>query len=275
MVPDGHDEGMGDWDPEAYGHVNSLQQEVARRALSDLVVRGEERVLDVGCGDGKVTALIVDRLTTGSLLGVDPSLPMVEAARRRLSTASHAQFAVGTAATLPYDAEFDLTTSFNALHWEVHWDAALHRIRAALRPTGRAFLVFVCDGERPSIEDVTTETARSARWASWFEEFDAPYVHVDPDAYAATAESAGFAVDRVVVDDLDWDFGTPTRFAEWSTAGLVAWTSRLPAEDHSPFVHDVISAYAKISGTPSTFRFLQCRVALTASDQESGSSASG
>ena len=163
---------MGDWDPRAYGHVNNLQQEVARRALSDLMVSGDERVLDVGCGDGKVTALIMERLTTGSLLGVDPSLPMVEAARRRLSTASHAQFAVGTAATLPYDAEFDLATSFNALHWEIRWETALQRIRAALRPTGRAFLVFVCDGERPSIEDVTTETARSARWASWFEEFD-------------------------------------------------------------------------------------------------------
>ncbi|HEY5846190.1 MAG TPA: class I SAM-dependent methyltransferase [Microlunatus sp.] len=266
---------MGDWDPRAYGHVNNLQQEVARRALSDLMVSGDERVLDVGCGDGKVTALIMERLTTGSLLGVDPSLPMVEAARRRLSTASHAQFAVGTAATLPYDAEFDLATSFNALHWEIRWETALQRIRAALRPTGRAFLVFVCDGERPSIEDVTAETARSARWASWFEEFDAPYVHVDPDVYAAAARSAGFAVERVVVDDLDWNFGTPTRFVEWSTAGLVAWTSRLPPEDQPPFVLDVVSAYAKIIGSPSVFRFLQCRVALTASDQETGSAASG
>lgn len=266
---------MGDWDPRAYGQVNSLQQEVARRALSDLVVRGDERVLDVGCGDGKVTALIMDRLTAGSLLGVDPSLPMVEAARRRLSTASHAQFAVGTAATLPYDAEFDLVTSFNALHWEIRWETALQRIRAALRPTGRAFLVFVCQGDRPSIEDVTTETSRNARWASWFEGFETPYVHVDPDAYATTARSTGFAVDHIVVDDLNWDFGTPTRFVDWSTAGLVAWTSRLPAEDQSPFVLDVVSAYAKISGSPSVFRFLQCRVAFTASDQESGSSASG
>ena len=187
------------------------------------------------------------------------------------------QFAVGTAATLPYDAEFDLVTSFNALHWETRWQTALQRIRAALRPTGRAFLVFVCDGERPSIEDVTMETARSApRWASWFEDFDAPYVHVDPDEYAAAARSAGFAVERVVVDDLR--LGLRHADPASSSGARPAWwpgQAGCQPEDRPPFVLDVVSAYAKIIGSPSVFRFLQCRVALTAGDQETGSSASG
>ena len=193
---------MSQWDPDSYGHVNTLQQLVAERALADLVLDGGERVLDVGCGDGKVTAMIAARLTTGTVVGVDPSAKMIDAARRLLPDTSRSTFLVGTAATLTFHASFDVATSFNALHWEIRWLEALQRIRSALRPNGRALLVFVCDGERPSLEDVVMHTCQSLRWQSAFDDFGAPFVHVDPDAYAAAAGSAGFAVERLVVDDL-------------------------------------------------------------------------
>ena len=255
---------MADWDPESYGLVNSLQQEVARQALGDLVVRGDERVLDVGCGDGRVTAMVADRLTTGSLIGVDPSEAMVEAARQRFSAHGGLHFEVGTAATLTYEADFDLVTSFDALHWETRWQPAIERIRRALKNGGRALLVFVCDGERPSVEDVIMETARSPRFAKWFEDFAAPFVHVDPDEYAAAAISGGFEVESLTVADIDWDFGSRDAFEEWCAAGTVAWTSRLPHEDRSAFVTQVITSYSEVSMSDSLFKFLQCRVSLSA-----------
>jgi trans-aconitate 2-methyltransferase len=162
-------------DPDSYGQVNTLQQLVAERALADLVLDGGERVLDVGCGDGKVTAMIVARLTTGTVVGVDPSAKMIDAARRLLPDTSRSTFMVGTAATLTFHASFDVATSFNALHWEIRWLEALRRIRSALRPNGRALLVFVCDGERPSLEDVVMHTCQSLRWQSAFDAFGAPF----------------------------------------------------------------------------------------------------
>ena len=89
-------------------------------------------------------------------------------------------------------------------------------------------------------------------------------MHVDPDAYAVAADSAGFAVKRLMVDDLEWDFGTRAAFTEWCAAGLVAWTGRLAPDDRADFVYDVISGYAEVSGSESMFRFLQCRIRLTA-----------
>ncbi len=258
-----HDDGVSQWDPDSYGHVNTLQQLVAERALADLVLDGGERVLDVGCGDGKVTAMIAARLTTGTVVGVDPSARMIDAARQLLPDTSRSTFMVGTAATLTFHASFDVATSFNALHWEIRWLEALRRIRSALRANGRALLVFVCDGQRPSLEDVVMQTCQSLRWQSAFDAFGAPFVHVDPDAYAAAADSAGFAVERLVVDDLEWDFGTRAAFIDWCAAGLVAWTGRLAPDDRADFVEDVISAYAEVSGSDSRFRFLQCRIRLT------------
>jgi trans-aconitate 2-methyltransferase len=244
--------------------VNNLQQLAAERALAELVLEGDERVLDVGCGDGKVTAMIAARLTTGTVVGVDPSAKMIDAAKQLLPDTSRSTFMVGTAAALTFHPSFDVVTSFNALHWEIRWLEALQRIRSALRPNGRALLVFVCDGERPSLEDVVMHACRSSRWKAAFNDFAAPFVHVDPDAYAAAAGSVGFAVDRLVVDDLEWDFGTRAAFADWCTAGLVAWTGRLASDDRADFVDDVISAYAEVSGSDTRFRFLQCRIRLTA-----------
>lgn len=253
---------MSDWDPVSYARVNTLQEYVARQSLAGLELRGDERVLDVGCGDGRVSALVLDRLDTGRLLGVDPSAAMVAAARDRFRDRPAADFEVGSAATLSFSDEFDLVTSFNALHWETRWTAALARIAAALRPGGRAFLVFVCAGPRPSIEDVVTDVARSPGWRSWFEGMEAPFVHADPDAYAAAARTCGFEVEALEVNDLRWDFGGRAEFAAWCAAGLVAWTSRLPPDRTDAFVDDALTRYAKLTGSDTVLRFLQCRVQL-------------
>ena len=240
------------------------------QALTGLRVSGDERILDVGCGDGRVTELIVAQLTSGSLLGVDPSDAMVAGARERFTGRTDVEFAVGTAATLPYREEFDLVTSFNALHWETRWTLALQRMRAALKPQGRAFLLFVCDGPRPSLEDVITTTTRTERWRAWFTDFEAPFVHVDPDAYAQAATAVGFSVDQAEVADLRWDFGDQAAFAAWVSAGTVAWTSQLPPTDRAAFVDDTLTAYAQVSGSESVFRFLQYRVGLTSAGGDSG-----
>jgi trans-aconitate 2-methyltransferase len=258
------DAAASDWDPATYGRVNSLQRLLAERALADLVLSGDEDVLDVGCGDGRVTAMVCRGLTEGSLVGVDPSASMIARARELLALDTRARFEVGTAAALPFVAAFDLVTSFNALHWETRWRDALVRIRAALRPGGRALLVFVCDGERPSLEDVVVEVSTQGPWAAAFEGFDVPYVHVDPQTYGSAAEVAGLRVDSISVDDVLWDFGGREAFADWCAAGLVAWTGRLPEDRRLEFVQSVVDAYARVTGSDARLRFLQCRVRLTA-----------
>jgi trans-aconitate 2-methyltransferase len=68
---------MTEWDAKAYSERNALQKWLADSHLAQLELDGTERVLDVGCGDGKVTADIARRLTSGSVLGIDPSTRMI------------------------------------------------------------------------------------------------------------------------------------------------------------------------------------------------------
>ncbi len=249
---------MTEWQGAEYEGVATLQQWLADQSLASLTLAGAERVLDVGCGNGKVTAEIAARLPGGSVLGVDPSHDMIAFARGA-HVAPNLAFEVGDARTLAYAGRFDLAVSFNALHWVHEQDAALRAIHASLRAGGRAFLQMVSRGVREPLEDVIEEVCATPRWASSFAGHRAPHVHYPPDVYRAMAEAAGFRVEALDVMDGAWDFRTRDAFAHWAHATFVFWTGELPADRRDAFIDDVIDRYG---GT--VFRFYQMRVSLLA-----------
>jgi trans-aconitate methyltransferase len=225
-------------------------------------------VLDVGCGDGKITAEIADRLPRGAVLGVDASRDMIAFARSHFGAParSNTTFAVADASHLEYRAEFDLVVSFNALHWVRDQGAALRGIAQALRPAGRAFLEFVPQGGRASLEDVLEETRKSARWAHYFTGYTAPYVHPTPEAYERLAKDRGLRVEGVVVEDKRWDFASRDAFAEFGLTTFVEWIRLLPQEERRAFVDDTLDAYQRaVAETPAeanVFKFYQMEVRL-------------
>src|SRR5262245_16437892 len=173
---------MTEWDAGRYREQSSLQKWLADEHLASLTLGGDERVLDVGCGDGRITAEIADRLPRGSALGIDPSTQMIAFASAHCRRAN-LDFAVADARTLPYRDTFDLVVSFNALHWVPEQETALRAICNALAPGGRAFLELVPEGERTCLEDVIEQTRRSPRWQRHFDGHRAPYLHLWPNDY--------------------------------------------------------------------------------------------
>lgn len=250
---------MADWDGAQYGVVSDLQRMMAAESLSLLALDGDERVLDVGCGDGYVTAQIAERLPRGTILGVDPSPRMIEAAQQRATAAT---FQLGEVTSLTFDAEFDVVTSFNALHWVRAQPGAYQRIANALRPGGRALVTFVSGGSRPSVEDVAMNVTRDARWTQAFDDFVAPFVHPEPNTFAANATAAGLEVLETAVVDRSWDFGSRDAFAQWCAVGFGDWTTRLTPDAAAEFVDDVVDRYADVTGRAGLFAFYQLRATL-------------
>lgn len=251
------------WDGAEYDRVNALQRWVADRSLAELSLVGDERVLDVGCGDGRISAQVAERLPSGSVLGLDPSPGMLAVARTRET--ANLSFVEGSVETMEYADAFDTVLSFNALHWVADHALALQRIRAALVERGTSLLQLVCDGERPSVEDVALATTADPRWASCFDGFAAPFHHTEPDVFAAQAQVAGLTLVMSRVDDLLWDFGTAADLRAWCRAGFADWLARLPDEPlREQFLLAVGSAYAEVVGSDHVVRFLQLRVHLRA-----------
>ena len=149
---------MSGWDRVSYRRVNTLQQWLAGRALDDVHLVGVRSLLDVGCGDGRITQSLAAQIPGARCVGIDPSPAMIAVA----PAADVIVFEVGAAETMTFDDEFDLVVSFNALHWVLDQDRALAAIRAAMHHGGRAVLVFVCDGPGPSLEDMAMTVGPSS-----------------------------------------------------------------------------------------------------------------
>jgi len=260
---------MTEWHASDYSRQSSLQQTMAEEQLGRLTLDGGERILDVGCGDGKITAAIAARVPRGAVLGVDPSRDMIAFASSRFGPPAQAnlRFEVADARRLPYRDEFDLVVSFNALHWVPEQNAALGSIRGALKLGGRALLRMVPSGRRESLEAVIEEVRQRARWAGNFAGFRRPYAHFTPEEYRALSEQAGLRVVRLHVEDKAWDFQTREAFVAFAQATFVEWTQRLPKSEWDSFIADVLDRYQSVAANSpqeaNTFKFYQMEVELT------------
>jgi trans-aconitate 2-methyltransferase len=255
---------VADWDGVSYRQVSALQMWLATQSLSGVSMAGDEHVLDVGCGDGRITAAIAGQLPDGSILGIDPSPRMVDAAQELTSPDSpRLRFAVGDVLTMDYRHEYDAVVSFNALHWVLDQHTALSRVRTALRDTGWALVQVVCAGPRPSLEHMAMLTCSAPAWSGNFTGFRAPFRHVDPDEYADLAARAGLRLVERDVTDRSWDFDSAEEFARWCRVGFDSWTARLPDEPAADaFVADVLDTYASVTGSTRRLRFMQLRARL-------------
>ena len=259
---------MTEWNAADYNRQSALQKWLADAHLASLQLAGTERVLDIGCGDGKITAEIADRLPHGSVLGVDASTHMIAFARQHFGAPArhNIDFAVANAAALVYRDEFDLIVSFNALHWVRDQRAALRGIGAALRRSASTFLEFVPSGPRESLEDVIEETCRTAAWARYFQSHTAPYVHTAPDAYRQMAIDRGLRVERLEVEDNAWDFQNRAAFARFAETTFVEWTRSIPEDGHLDFINDVLERYQRVAANTAAeanvFKFYQMEVVL-------------
>jgi trans-aconitate methyltransferase len=259
---------MTEWNAREYSRHSSLQAALAEEQLGRLILVGDERVLDVGCGDGKITAGIAARVPRGRVLGVDPSQNMIEFANRNFGPAPNPnlRFEVADVRHLPYRDEFDWVISFNALHWVPDQVAALRSMRNALVDNGQALLRFVPQGRRRSLEDVIEEVRSSARWAGYFTNFQKPYIQFSPAEYRNLAGLNRFRVVRMDLEDRAWDFHTREEFVAFARATFVEWTRNLPENEWPAFISEVLDHYRTVAvenpREANTFKFYQLQVLL-------------
>lgn len=258
---------MTEWNASEYARISALQAAMASEVLALLELKGTERVLDIGCGNGKTTAEIAARLPHGSVVGVDASADMIAFGANHEAFYPNLQFAIADARQLPYQDEFDLVVSFNALHWVPQQDLALKSIRSALKRDGVAQLRLVPKGERKSLEDVLEETRLSSRWAGYFTSFRDPYLHLTLEQYGALAERNGFKVAASRVAAKSWDFQSRSAFLAFGGVTFVEWTQHLPQGERPAFAADVLDRYRQVAcdapGEENFFRFYQMDITLS------------
>lgn len=225
-----------DWDAATYDRVADPMTRWGAAVLDRLPLRGDERVLDAGCGSGRVTELLVERLPRGTVVALDGSPAMIEQARSRLAHfGDRVEYIVadlGRPLTLaePVDAIVSTAT----FHWVPDHDAMFRNLAAVLRPGGR--LVAQCGGfgNVASIRRVLAGIGDGWLGDAHFE---------TPAATTARLEAAGFAEIHCWLTEEPTSFEPGTPFETYlRTVVLGSHVARLHESERDPFVHQVASA---------------------------------
>jgi trans-aconitate methyltransferase len=175
------------WSAESYDRNARFVSDLTSEIVAWLAPRPGERILDLGCGDGALTAELAR--TGAAVLGVDPSEDMLAAASARGLNVQ-----IGDARSLPFDAEFDAVFSNAVLHWVPEPEQAAVCIRAALRPGGRFVAEF---GGHGNVAAIVTAMRAVARRHGGDEKLASPWFYPTPEEYQSILESVGLTVERI------------------------------------------------------------------------------
>lgn len=227
-----------EWDAETYDAVSDPQFSWGMEVLDRLELNGEEAAIDAGCGSGRVTAELLDRLPRGSVLAVDGSEAMVAKTRERLG--DRASYLVADLAELELADPVDLVFSTATFHWILDHDALFAHLRAALRPGGR--LVAQCGGEGNVARHAEAIAAVAARpeFATHFAGATGMWNFAGPEETEARLRNAGFTDVRCWLEPKPVQPPDPLAFT--STVTLGPLLARLPEELRRPFAEAILEA---------------------------------
>ncbi|KAF5033778.1 Trans-aconitate 2-methyltransferase [anaerobic digester metagenome] len=209
-------------------------------------------MLDLGCGEGKVTAEIAACLPSGSVLGLDLSAGMIAFARERLPSERYPnlRFAEGDMLDLPFDREFDLVFSNAALHWVSDHRRVFAGIVRALRPGGRVLLQMGGRGNAAPVFAVADEMLAEEQWGRYFSGSAPQYAFYGPEEERKRLEEAGLTPVRVELIGKDMTFDLPDGLMGWIRTTWHLYLDRLPEEARPAFIAEVASRYVARHPSP-------------------------
>lgn len=239
-----------EWNPEDYAKQSSAQLVWARELMARLDLKGSEAVLDVGCGDGKITAAFARAAPQGFVLGVDSSPAFIDYARRHYPASLHPnlRFEVMDARRLACDRRFDVIFSNAALHWVDDHEAFLTGCARLLKPDGR--LIISCGGAGNAAEvfAVLDSLIQEPRWKEHFTGFGFPYYFHSTTEYAPWLAKAGLRPTRLELVAKDMVHEGRDGLAGWVRTTWLPYTQRLPRHLREVFVKELVDAY--LTGHP-------------------------
>ncbi len=228
---------MRDWDGSSYDRISATMEALGRDVLARLELSGDELVIDAGCGSGRITEALLERLPRGRVIAVDQSPSMIEAARGRLG--ERAELRVLDLLELELAEPADAILSTATFHWIGDHLRLFERLRGALRPGGR--LVAQCGG-RGNI-DILRGRVRALceqdPYREHFEGWQAPWNYAGPEETEQLLLRAGFSSGRCWLTPAPREPDHPREFL--SAIVLGPHVQRLPESLREQFMDDVMA----------------------------------
>ncbi len=235
------------WNAQEYSQFSSSQQLWARETIAKLNLHPKEHILDIGCGDGKVTAEIALQVPNGSVTGVDNSESMIELAQIKYPSKIYFNltFQLVDAKNLNFNEQFDAVVSNAALHWVDDHVKVLTGIYKSLIPGGRLLLQMGGKGNVEEVITVFNEMITLPEWKEYFSGVKFPYYFFSVNEYQDFVSHAGFKSANIKLVEKDMKHEGEEGMKGWIKTTWLPYTQRVPEKDRNNFINEAFKLYAK------------------------------
>jgi len=244
------------WDGASYDRISGPMEALGLEVLARLELSGDEVVLDAGCGSGRITQALIDRLPRGRVIALDASASMVQAARERLG--ADADVRQGDLLELELEESVDAVISTATFHWISDHERLFGRLHEALRPGGR--LVAQCGGEGNI--DVLRGKANAVLahepYREHFRDWRAPWNYAGPQRTHERLLDAGFSSAECWLQPAPKQPEHPREFL--ATIVLGPHVQQLPQSLRERFMDDVLAEL----GEPAIVDYVRLNLDATA-----------
>ncbi len=236
-----------DWNADAYHRVSGPQVAMSEAVMDRLELAGDETVIDAGCGSGRVTRLLLERLPRGRVIAVDASPEMVARARFELDgMAADVREADLAELRLPDGEQADAVFSNATFHWIGDHDALFRSLAAALRGGGRMSVQCGGEGNVAAVHAAALQAGADAGLADRFADWPIPWNFASPEQTRTRLHAAGFGDVRCWLQP--WPVVPDEPRAYLETVCLGPHLERLASNEHERFLDAVM---ARLGARPS------------------------
>jgi trans-aconitate methyltransferase len=229
-----------EFDGKKYETASAHQKEWGAKLIAELALQGNERALDLGCGDGTLTLKLAELLPRGEVVGIDASKGMIDTARQK--ERDNLRFLLMDINHLDFTDRFDIVFSNATLHWIKDHDRLLKNVHRALAAGGRLRFSFAADGNCSHFNKVVREAMALEDFATSFDEFEWPWYMSSADEYLTLVESSGLPDARVWGENADRYFANDAAMIQWiDQPSLVPFLAFMPEAHKAAFREYVVS----------------------------------
>ena len=240
---------------EKYTKASAHQKEWGAQLVADLPLNGREHILDLGCGDGALTALLASRVPAGFVLGIDASRNMIETALAA-HRSDNLTFELADINNLGYVNRFDVIFSNAALHWVKDHRQLLTHVHSALKKNGIVRFNFAGAGNCSNFYNVIQQVMRLPRFASYFEDFIWPWYMPTPEEYRELASHSLLTEIRIWEENADRYFPDQETMTRWiDQPSIVPFLQCVGTKDKKDFRDTVVAQMTRVTLQPDNTCF--------------------
>lgn len=238
-----------EFDANKYSAGSAHQKEWGKRIIAELPIKGDESILDLGCGDGVLTGQLAALVPDGRAIGIDASENMIKKANEL--TAGNLSFVRMDINDLDFNEEFDLIFSNATLHWVKDHVRLLSNCHRALKPGGIIRFNFAGHGNCSNFNAIVQQVMASDAFAPCFRVFTWPWYMPKMEEYENLIKNGRFTEMKLWEENADRHFPTQEEMIKWiDQPSLVPFLKEIVDKDRATFRNAVVERMVQATRQP-------------------------